>query len=492
MKNALRFLSLLLLTTRAWGQPPTFSRADSLTCLIRCRDHLEGYLVKLSSIAESGSPNERLDLTSGLIDEYFLQPKVLVFNEMTASRPELPIVEYASLLHPRNVRVSADVSRCRYTLGYGPQGVPLLTAYLLRTIEYDTPRQKVTSLLSVQCTFGTTLESTGLVPKDFKIVRIQKADRVPLTAAVLSPDAETQLSTARTSQRTLSQAARRLARSLHEHMPRGAGTVFIEKFSYDGSQLTNDFSDQLAGYLRHWLSTAEGQTVASQPTGSGMGVRGKYHEQARHVAITAELYDLTTGQTLRTLPPNTDLPMNWVEEKGLILRPGQNDQALATQQVVVSTAPAPLPTRPENLKVELRTSLNAREFWENDTMYVQVRVNKPCHLRLLYVQSDHTPALLWNDLEVKADQVGRDLVFPAPFVCVPPFGQEILVATASTEPFCPLKTHRNEFDVEIVDGTLAEAMQTSRCTTRGMARVLQTAEARLLLTTRPVRQVARK
>ncbi len=120
-------------------------------------------------------------------------------------------------------------------------------------------------------------------------------------------------------------------------------------------------------------------------------------------------------------------------------------------------------------------------------MFVRIRVNKPSHVRLLYVQSDGKPALLWADYEIKPGDENKDVFFPTPFVCVPPFGQETLVAVASNQAFCPLKVTRNLYDVEVVEGSLADAMKSVRCTeSRGIARAAEQAEARLTLTTRAV------
>jgi|GEM_PF-4440218 len=158
---------------------------------------------------------------------------------------------------------------------------------------------------------------------------------------------------------------------------------------------------------------------------------------------------------------------------------------------VLDTLGAPATVSSSAFKVEIRTDLGRYgvEYGQGDSMVIEVKASRPCHLRLVYLLADGTKTLLENDFEVKPGQENR-YVRVAPdvsLVCAEPFGTEFLLAYAAETAFCPLPTTpnnrlyvRNESGYQLFVGSLAETIRAARCTQGGKAVV----EDRIQLTTR--------
>ena len=79
-------------------------------------------------------------------------------------------------------------------------------------------------------------------------------------------------------------------------------------------------------------------------------------------------------------------------------------------------------------------------YVKGETMKVFGRVNQPAYLRLLYILADDRKyTLLQNNYYIGPSQVNTDVEIDE-FVCVPPFGAEILVVAARIEKFPPIET----------------------------------------------------
>lgn len=484
------FLWLLVLTllpklTRA----QTFLSGDSLKFMAECHNALDVYQRNLNNVVELPlSDGEMLSFKSTLLRQCFYKPTVIVYSDLVNER--FPADEYATQFYNQRTHASLNLGQETYRLNRLPDGRLEIVAFVEQNIEYGRAATRKTSrnILGVYYNFNVFAGPNGYEPKDYRIVKIEKLASQPPQTKPLPKGID--IDSLRSRERDLSWVARRLALSIAQKLPSGTKAVHLQKFSYNNSHLTNEFSDELLSLLRHRLKTDEGINADLPNNGKGIGVRGSYTQKADLVEVTAELFDLTTEKSIVTLHPNTDLSVSWVREKGLRLKPDGTEQALATQEIITTGAPATLPPKTSKLTIQLNTSLKGRnrEFWENDTMYVQIRVNKPGHIRLLYVQADGSPTLLWPDFEVKPGQENKDIPFPEPFVCVPPFGQETLVAVASNAPFCPVKTRQNVYGVDVVDATLSDAMKNVRCTeSRGFSRIVEQAETRVTLTTRAVK-----
>ncbi|SOD99724.1 hypothetical protein [Spirosoma fluviale] len=493
-------LLFCLLPLLAPGQSSIrFSRGDSLKFIIECRNAFELYITHLNGIVtDAPSPGEALFFQQTVNKEHFLSDSVRVYDDVAEREGEqYPATEYLGQFYNKRAVLTVPFGKESYRLGRTPAGKLELVTYVEQSVEFGKvlkARIKRKNLIGVHFVFSVFAGNSGYEPKDFRIALIERIKAIP---AGLAPfPTSINLDSIRARERDLSWMAHRVARAIREKLPANIKTVYLTKFSYENSNITNPFSDELMSALSFRLRTDEGLTVEPASSAQGVGVRGAYRQKADYVEVTAEIYDISTDKSLVALKPNTDLPMNWVYEKGLKLKPEGNDQAITTQQKLNEGAPPspPGPPKPDALKIQLATSAKVGkhiEFWQNDTLYVKVRVNKPCHVRLLYIQADGSPSLLWNDYEIKPGQENQDIWFPEPFVCVPPYGQETLIAVAANNSFCPVSTKQNIYGVDVLEGSLNDALKSVRCTSRAVGRVPQQAETRLVVTTRST-DVAKK
>ena len=118
-------------------------------------------------------------------------------------------------------------------------------------------------------------------------------------------------------------------------------------------------------------------------------------------------------------------------------------------------------------------------------MKVFGRVNQPAYLRLLYILADRKYTLLQDNYYVDSSGVNTDIEI-GEFVCVPPFGAEILVVAARTEKFPFIQTYEENGYFFLVDQDPESAARTFRGEdedTRGMKRKDQHNEAQVVVVT---------
>ncbi|GAA4409211.1 hypothetical protein GCM10023187_32180 [Nibrella viscosa] len=470
-----------------------FTKGDSTAFIKRCHIELEDYISGLNAAGlYCGSQGEFVQKQQTLIAQSFLDKETFVYSDLVGEG--FPVQQYIQQFRLYRGEATVDPGKARYLLSRNKAGKPVVIAYVSQTTEYEKPgtsRTRKTTPLAIHYTFDLVAGSTGFEPENYKIVKIENARAIPPKAESFPADVD--IIALREKERSLSWTAYRLARSIAEKLPNKQVPLVVRKFSYDNSQLTNAFSDQLADELRHRLKS-DGINVIADDRPQGQGIRGSYQQRGNQVEITTELFDLSTDKSITTLAPNRDLPVTWVLQKGLKLKPEDNDAAITTQQTITAEAPTVSPAASTPLQIALKASGRVRkslEFWEGDTMTVGLRVNKPCFVRLVYVQTDGAVAFL-DEMEIKADQINKDILLPRQFECVPPFGQETLLAAASTTRFCPLQTQENQFGSAIIAGTLKDALKNTRCVDRGMRNLPELTETRLVLTTRGAKTLAQK
>lgn len=486
-------LLLLLVAGRLPGQPTpppgTFSATDTLKFMAVAHKALDSYQARLNEVVVyPQAPGEVQSYKDVILNDYYFRRTIPVYNAI--NRETYTGAEYVTQFYNQRLEMTLDLNRATYRFTQLPDKGLVLIAFVEQQLTHGKKPalQTARERLAIHLTFSVFVGNNGYEPQDYRIVRVEKAPAGGVSGRALPAGLD--IDSLRSRNRDLSWVARRLARSIREQLPTGTQTLYLEKFVYSNSQMTGDFSDELMALLRHRLKTDETIGTDAGAGNTGVGVRGRYIERGNQVEITTELFNRASQKALATLRPNTDLPVSWVYTKGLKLKPDGSEQATETQQVLTSSAALPTASpaaQADKLTISLGTSLKSRnnEFWEADTMHVSVRLNKPGFVRLLYIDAQGTPTLLWREYEIKPGRENTDVPFPEPFVCVPPFGRETLVAVASTSPFCPVATTRNDYGVDIVSGTLADALRNTRCVeSRGLARAPQTAEARQSFTTR--------
>lgn len=149
------------------------------------------------------------------------------------------------------------------------------------------------------------------------------------------------------------------------------------------------------------------------------------------------------------------------------------------------------PPVPAALNVTVRTDKGRTNvvYLKGNQMIIEVKANRSCHIRLVYVLADSTRVLLENDVEIKPGQAHQYVrIAPgASFTCAAPFGNEYLLAYAAESAFCPLPTNPNpklyirpESGYTVFVGSMAEMIQAITCTKDANA----VAEDQIQITTR--------
>lgn len=143
------------------------------------------------------------------------------------------------------------------------------------------------------------------------------------------------------------------------------------------------------------------------------------------------------------------------------------------------------------VQVLLRTDRGRQnvEYRAGNQMQIEVKANRPCHLRVVYLLADGTRTLLENDFVIRPGQENRYIrIAPTEsFICAAPFGTEHLLAYAADGPFCPLSTTpnptlyvRNEGGYSVIVGSLSALVEAVKCTISPTT----VAEDRIQITTR--------
>lgn len=196
------------------------------------------------------------------------------------------------------------------------------------------------------------------------------------------------------------------------------------------------------------------------------------------VRVMAALHRVEDGRVLAAA--EAQLPAAGLAATGLSALPQNAGAALADQQLFRRDE-----VLDQGLSLEVWTSKgdDAPVFVAGERVQIFVRVDRPCHLRLVYHLADGRRALLVDDLWLDDSKVNRAYRLPDEFEVDAPFGAEVLQAFAATEPFPKLAT-RLEDGYPIIVESLAQA----NTRTRGLKKAkpeARFAETRLTLTTLP-------
>lgn len=101
-------------------------------------------------------------------------------------------------------------------------------------------------------------------------------------------------------------------------------------------------------------------------------------------------------------------------------------------------------------------------YIQGETMKVFGRVNQSAYLRLLYILAgDRKYTLLQDNYYIDPSRVNSNVEI-GEFVCAPPFGAEVLVVAARTEPFPSIKTYEENGYVFLVDQDPESAVRAFR------------------------------
>lgn len=275
---------------------------------------------------------------------------------------------------------------------------------------------------------------------------------------------------------SLSEAIERLGIRLRQQQAGTSGHVTVAPFTYGTTDLSSAFGRQAGLELEAVLARAGG----GRPAALGdRVVRGVYLERENEIRVLATVRDVASGDLVasaETTLPRAALPA------GLSLKPANFESVLKDQKILGEGE-----LLGGDLQVELWTDRGRRGvvYTAHDELTLHYRVNQPAWIRIVYVLQSGEQIPIADAWYVDASKVNQVITYPDSFEIVPPFGAEMIHATAFSSKPEPLATeHRmisgEEYEV-VVDGT-RQIVQT-----RGLKRRKreQMAESLVTVTTVP-------
>ena len=291
--------------------------------------------------------------------------------------------------------------------------------------------------------------------------------------------------------------ARAIVFQLSKQVDSPGNKVLLAPVTYQDTRMASRFSRQLLGALEtqfgqhlKWQAMPQTRTPhktfrpkSSQHTrdfakdaGAGLLLSGTYWEETDKITLRVTLRDVEAGTVKAGAVVVFDRGMKTVSFK-----PQNYKQALIDQQAFAEEE-----FIDSGLKVEAWTNRGDQNllYTEGETMQVYVRVNRAAHIRLLYILADGRRTLLYDDHYIDQTKVNQIVEIPEEFECAEPFGAELLIVAARTDPFPSVQTYKSDG----YEFLRAEDAEKTVEDTRGFKKKqkppeVQYSEARLVITT---------
>ncbi|QHV96149.1 DUF4384 domain-containing protein [Spirosoma endbachense] len=498
MKPVLSAITALLMLAGFPVRAQSYTQSERVMIAENARRLVKDkYLANLEILThyEANQPFEALqNHIRGLVRDAFRSREVLVYNEFrNPANAYTTIEEYVKdcriFAGGKPVVNTMDFGKARYDIQQTKDGQPFINLYLSKQLQ-GTDKQgrpfQFQYLAEVRVMF--VFDRQLSIYRDFRIAGISKTDKWPATAFTATA-ADTEQ--AASEQKDLLTVLASLANHLKENLPANAQQITLEMFTYKGCGVNNALSDRIFATFGSLLQKIPSIEVLSpaQHTERSLLVRGSYQEDLNNLLIVAELYNPHTNQVLKQLT-NTDLPLAWLGQQNLKLKPDNYQQIVAIRDTIQQKISSERTT----LSVAIRTDRGRTnvEYWEGSQLLVEAKANRPCHLRLVYLLADGTKTLLENDFEIKPGQENQYVrISPdVPFVCSAPFGMEYLLVYAAEDAFCSLPTKpnselyvRTDNGYTIFVGSMLNMIEAVTCTKNRK----EVAEDRIQITTRGLR-----
>jgi hypothetical protein len=307
------------------------------------------------------------------------------------------------------------------------------------------------------------------------------SDRVADFGALVAASArlDTRIATLRGGPaRDLSDATDSMARSLTRQGVSSLHRIAVSHFSYGATNLSSGFGRQVGLDLQRALASQD-HPVASRSGRPGrrpadLAVRGAYLEEGDEIRLSAIVREAATGRLVASAEarlPRASVPAQ------LGIAPANLEQVLREQRVLREGEQLS-----SGLRVEIWTDKGRGGvlYSEGEELRLYVRVNRDAWVRLLYVLPNGAKVPIDQGYHVDAAHVNKVVAYPDSFAVVPPFGIEMIHATAFTAAPPPLAVVRRMIDgqrYDVVAGGLRAVVRT-----RGIYRQQNVALAEDVLT----------
>jgi hypothetical protein len=245
---------------------------------------------------------------------------------------------------------------------------------------------------------------------------------------------------------SLNDVAMSVVMRLSKQVGTPSGKILVVPLTYQDTKMGSLFARQFRAELEQQVIQLANWKVAEQAksfspkssqimrdlakeSGAELILSGTYWERGNEVRLLINVRDINSGKVLAgtdlsfeasILPSNISIkPENY--ESALVAQGAFKEGEIVSGQLFVETW-----TNKGNDNVM---------YSSGETMKVYVRVNRETHIRLLYILADGRWTLLYDDLYIDSSKVNQAVEIPTEFECAPPFGAEMLVVIARTEPF---------------------------------------------------------
>lgn len=510
MNRILPLLSFLLLTGGVLAQQkpvppmadaPAFRPSDEVYVARQVRRFLESaYYFRLNELGRPKtdlSAAEKRQIMAGLLDRCFGNANPLVANDLDPYRregSELPIKQYlvnVLTFYPAgDLAIGADlIDGLRYgRIQTNAAGKLFMPVYIAETItgtyaNNRAPRRRNEQRLTKEFRLEFTFDNGNCqrVFDNLRIGGIRRLSVVPPTARLLTSQED--LAEMRAQEQDLNTVVDCLTESIRRQLPVGTKQVLIDNFTFENRGVSTEFGEALTQTLRQQLQRRTGLTVDrlqrdNQP--ADCFIRGSFVTTGSQVEIRAKLFD-RQGVYQQDLVSG-DLPLRWVQQKQMTY---ESDRDPNTIRVDGAVRTAMVAQSVGDFGIELQTNRGRQgvTYHEGERMLIKLRATKPCAVRLLYVLEDGTQTLLFDNYRIEGPAVGQFVNVPGEFECARPFGQEFLLAFATTDTFAPLTT-KKEGDFKVLTGELTNTVLHS---VRGLRANSLIVTDKVQITTRPVR-----
>ena len=271
-------------------------------------------------------------------------------------------------------------------------------------------------------------------------------------------------------------AALTIAGMLKKQISATAPKVKIASPTFQDTKMGSPFSAYFSKMLESKLGSRGFNIEQNTQNNSDYVLNCTYWKEADKLKLMLNMYAVKTGKITATA--EVSVPQSWFAQNNIAFMPENFEESYSRAKAF---------TKDEivggGLRIDLWTNKcdNNPVFFENDTLKIYMRVNHECYLRFVYYMADGSKVLLMNNYYIASDKVNKVIEIPESFVCAEPFGNEILVVNAQTEPFQKLNT-RDQDGYTFINENVTEVVAKTRGFTKTTNQTLN-GEKRLNLTT---------
>ena len=448
------------------AQAQGLDKATEQQLEINIRKQLEDFYMTTGGYAKNTSEEGAKEQLQSRLLLYAQNPKVAVYNDITASPELLAFEDYFSKLRAK----------------YGNNPAAYLREIDLKSLQRR-PINIVGDSLTVEVFFNETLPANQQVPISmvfsarkaqdagskypyFTRLKINSSKRLPAPAeAIAFTSATVNPYQTFLDEQSLSAVIEQVAAGIVGKIPASASAVQVSRFSYAGCHIydtfAREFSVTLATKLSSLRPNVQFSTEGSQA--QTYELRGQYKTQGDKLGIVAELYDPANKSLAQTA--NADLPLKWFDANKVGFIPPDYERT-AQEQLVITQSMAGVS---DNLTVKLNTNKgrNGLLFKNKEPMSFYVETNRPCTIRLMY-RDVNQKLILIKERKLNNEDCNRSVELET-FTCIEPFGRESIVCVATTDCFEPLLTRdskmnagtNNEFSIIHIDNSYQDAIRVS-------------------------------